>query len=152
MIEVQLERRRRVTPTPCWVGTACCLLAVLGMALLAACSDDATGPDDVAVYGLVAVNGQGLPALIVQEGRDRTSVTSGRIELRRDSTYSFILFYRRTAPEIDLEFSKTGSGTYSVRADSVDFMDVRRPPFGGQLAGDQLTVGFQGLSLLYRRG
>lgn len=137
------------------------LLAVtfLISALLLGCDEaaetagNATLPDWAGTYAMVSINGDALPATIVDEsgpGCDQ-SISSGSMELRADGTFTASVTgedVRRTneTEACDENFDVTDTGTFEVSGQSIVFTAFfeAAPPIEGTLSDDAVSVTIPG--------
>ena len=121
---------------------------------LAACGGggDAIGPSTIAgTYTLQTVNGNALPAVLLEDAGYKLEVLSGSYTLNGDNSYSATASFRETENAVVTPSTESESGTYVVRGSSVTFTDSDGFQTGGTISGTNLTLAAAGLTIRYSR-
>jgi hypothetical protein len=131
------------------------LSALAATALLAACGDSGTGPDDtdiVGSYTLQTINGNAVPWRLAL-GNDWFEITSGSGNINADGTFRLTYDWRASVSgQVDGD-SEDLVGTYTRNGNAITFRD---PSDGstvatGTISGRQLTVTYEGDVLVFVR-
>lgn len=119
---------------------------------LAACSGDSAGPISfVGAFELQTVNGEPLPAVLLEIENDRLEVTGGRITLNADNTFSDRFDVRITEDGVMSVNSETTFGTYETSGSNVDMRYDGGDFARASLSGSTLTQIYDGETYVYRR-
>lgn len=127
---------------------------VVGIALLAGCARDATGPGSAQVegiYHLSTVNGARLPFLLQQDSTFRVDVTESVLTLNHDKTWSEVTAYRVVADGATTTPSQMSFGTYATLNDAIELTGSDGSAAHGAVSGNLVTFLDGGFSLVYRR-
>ena len=128
------------------------------LAVLAACGDDSTAPDDedvAGVYTLLSINGQQLPAVVQQQGSDRAEITQGSITLNQNGTFTDVVQVRFTISGQVSSQTETATGNWTLNGTTVTLNPTS--PQGSTSytmtwdGNDRLTQLFEGFTLVYGR-
>ena len=134
------------------------ILMVLGISVLfaglSACGSDSTGPKDtdwLGTYALETVEGQNLPAVLIQIGNDKLEITAGSIRLNEDQTFSASLTFRTTEGGNVTTDTESDTGTYTKNGNALRFTYGDGSQDTGSLNGKVLTVTSEGITLVLRK-
>ena len=135
-------------------------LFVIAVVVAAAigCSDS-SGPKQVVMaeagtYTLTAVNGEPLPAIVLQTDQLTGEIVSGSIVIRSDSTFTETREARITSGGVVSPTNGTTNGTFSISAGTATFRVPGSTPitYTGTFSSGTLTATVQGTVLKYVRG
>ena len=116
--------------------------------------DDPTGPSDsiYGTYALETVQGQALPAIILQVGNDLLEATAGSARLNSDNTWSASITLRLTEAGVVTTSTEGSSGTFTINNNTLQLTD---PSDGsvvtGSVSGNVLTVIEDNVSFVFRK-
>ncbi len=131
------------------------LSALAGLALLAACGGDSTGPGETNVVGsytLQTVNGNNLPWRAIVIGNDWFEIASGSGSINADGTYSLTFNWRESIAGQTDEGSESSVGTYTRNGNAITFRDASDgSTASGTISGRQISVTVEGVVLVYVR-
>ena len=127
-------------------------LAVLSVFALTACGDDSTGPGSsiTGTYQLQTVNGQQVPATVLQTGNDKTVITSGSLLLNQNNTFFAAMTIESTVGGLVDSETQASTGTYTRNNDSIQFTSSGKT-VTGTLSGNTLTVSDRDMTLVYKK-
>jgi hypothetical protein len=120
------------------------------LATAAACGDSTGSGGVTGTYQLKSLNGNPLPAIIIQVGNDKVEVTAGAVTLNSDNSFSFRLTIRVTEGGSVTTEEDTSVGTYAVNANSVVFTSEGQS-FNASLTGNTLTFIDEGFTYLFEK-
>ena len=124
---------------------------VIASQALAACSDS-TGPESsVGRYDLVSIQGTPLPFVLSEVFEDKIEITAGHMQLNADLTCSGSLTIQNTIDGRVTPNTQTNTCTWTQTGTAIDFTYPEGPVLQGLLVDRTLTVGSQGLVLMYER-
>lgn len=127
---------------------------LLMVALVAGCSDS-TGPGDGSVTGtfkLQTVNGNNLPAAVIQIGNDKVEITEGSITMNADKTYSSRIGIRVTEGGRTITNTEASTGTYARNNNAITFTDSDGEVNTGSLSGgNTITFTDEGFVLVFKK-
>ena len=119
--------------------------------LFLACGDS-TGPGAIAGnYTLRTIDGQDLPAVILQVLNDKVEVTAGSLRINSDLTFSSSLTAAATTSGTTTSATDTQTGTYTLNGTAITLRFQDASTSTGSITGNTLTVIDEGLSLVYRK-
>ena len=119
--------------------------------LFLACGDS-TGPEAIAGnYTLRTIDGQDLPAVILQVLNDKVEVTAGSLRINSDLTFSSSLTAAATTSGTTTSATDTQTGTYTLNGTAITLRFQDASTSTGSITGNTLTVIDEGLSLVYRK-
>ncbi len=125
-----------------------------GLALLAGCARDATGPGSAQIEGifhLATVNGAALPFLVQQDSSVRVDVTESALTFNHDKTWSEVTLYRVNAAGTTTTPSEMSFGTWTLVNSAIELTSPEGFSEHGAISGTTLTLLDGGSSLVYRR-
>lgn len=127
-------------------------LAVLSVFVLAACGDDSTGPGSsiAGTYQLQTVNGQQVPATVVQAGNNKTVIASGSLILNQNNTFFAAMTIESTVNGLVDSETQASTGTYTRNNTSIQFTSEGKT-VTGTLSGNTLTVSDTDMTLVYKK-
>ena len=124
---------------------------VIASQALAACSDS-TGPvSATGRYDLVSVGGEPLPFVLSEIFDDKIEITAGHMQLNVDLTCSGSLTIQNTTDGRVTPNTRTNTCTWTQTGTAIDFTYPEGPVLQGLLVDRMLTVGSQGLVLMFER-
>ena len=130
------------------------------LAALGCGGDDGVGPKTIpGTYALVSINGDNVPATIVQVGNDKYEITSGTFTLNANGTFSNTHSDRTTEGGNVSTDTWTCTGVWSQSGNSISLVESESTDCGGEATGEwdgnnTLTiriVGLEGWPAVYRR-
>jgi hypothetical protein len=130
------------------------LSALAAIALLAACGDSGTGPDDTNIagsYTLQTINGNSLPWRL-GGGNDWFEFTSGSGNINADGTFTLTYNWRESiSGQVDAG-SEPLVGTYTRNGNAITFTEASTGDTAtGTISGRQISVTSGGFVLVFVR-
>jgi hypothetical protein len=146
-------------------GTVTSILRAIALALIAgaACSSDATEPgaSRYGRYTLRSINGNGLPAVVIESANSRLEFLSGALRLNPDQTFTDStdlkvtpLFRGEPLAGAEIRFTTdVAYGLFRIAGDSVYFDSLRGEHYAMvfHATGSALNQDLAGSVLLYRK-
>jgi hypothetical protein len=129
-------------------------LLLAGALVLGACGggDDPAGPSlqSIGTYTLSTVNGQPLPAVLLEDATRKVEILSDVVTLRENGTWSETASLRTTTPTGAVTTTPSNdSGTYSVNGSALVLSSGQSGTTMATLLGSSLTIADAGLVLVY---
>ena len=130
--------------------TAAALIAVAG-----ACGGDSDGITEVAsvagTYSLQSVNGAPPPFVFFDDGEYRLEVMAASYTLTSTGSFSNTATYRETENGVVSISSETVTGSYSVSAGTVTFIDTNGETVTGSISGNTLQFSEDGVTAVFAK-
>ncbi len=102
-------------------------------------------------YLLISVEGQPLPAIIVQVLNDTVEITAGNIRINADQTFSSSATARLTESGGVTTETVSQTGTYTNNNTAFTFTYSDGTSETGSISGNDLTLISEGLALVFRK-
>lgn len=127
-------------------------IALTAALALGACSDSTSiGGTTGGTFTLRTVNGEDLPALVIQQGGSLTEATSGSVSLDSDHSYQRTLTLRTTGSGAAQTTTETESGTWTGSGGAVTLTASGGGQLNGTLFDGALTLTQNGRVFIYRQ-
>lgn len=101
-----------------------------------------------ASYILESINGDALPAVVVETATTRRELTEGNVDLAEVGTYTIRLTYRETTGGAASTSVEACVGSYSIAGQRITFTEVSQTgtacgdSYSGTLEGESLVIAF----------
>lgn len=132
---------------------------MLAVVAFTGCDDDPAGPDSSAgAYALISVNGENVPATVVELVDYTLELVSGSITINSAGTFSATHTIRETESGETATFTETCSGTWTQSGSTLTFAEAADvntdcgADYSATLAGNTLTVSYESqIQAVYRK-